>query len=202
MPESIQNQLAPASPPDADAFRQRVAAAILGAGSYRAEWRLLDAAASAGDEGPPLLEQTVVIRGPVHVSVPVGVEFWLVDGVQYRRGLDEDDIEVGPAPENGPRDLLFEFATETLWSADLATQAVVAGDPVGGEATWLLADAAEAHDAAEGIVDSALLVSQGTYLPLRLDASLGGGNVLRVRFFDFGGVGALDLPPELALLGA
>lgn len=200
MSESPRDQSAPSS---TEAFRQRVSDAILGAGSYRAEWRLLDATASAGDEGPPLLEQSVVVRGPVHVSVPVGVEFWLVDGVQYRRGLDEEDIEVGPAPENGPRDLLFEFATDTLWSADLATQGVVAGEPVAGEATWLLVDAGDDHDAGAGeIVESALFVSQETYLPLRLDANLGGGNVLRVRFFDFGRVGALELPPDLARLGA
>ena len=200
MPESPRDQSAPTS---TESFRQRVSAAILGAGSYRAEWRLLDATASAGDEGPPLLEQSVVVRGPVHVSVPVGVEFWLVDGVQYRRGLDEDDIEVGPAPENGPRDLLFEFATETRWSADLASQGVVAGEPVGGEATWLLVDAGDDQDAGAGeIAESALFVSQETYLPLRLDANLGGGNVLRVRFFDFGRVGALELPPDLARLGA
>ncbi len=201
MPESPQDQTTPSPTPDAESFRQRVAGAILGAGSYRAEWRLLDATASAGDEGPPLLEQAVVIRGPVHVSVPVGVEFWLVDGIQYRRGLDADDIEASPAPENGPRDLLFEFATESIWSADLASDGVVAGEPVGGEATWRLDDAGD-EGGAEAIVGSTLLVSQDTYLPLLLDANLGGGNVLRVRFFDFGGVESIDLPPDLAHLEA
>lgn len=201
MPESPRDPSIPLPSRDAESFRQRVADAILGAGSYRAEWRLLDATATAGDEGPPLLEQSVVIRGPVHVSVPVGVEFWLVNGVQYRRGLDADDVAAGPAPENGPRDLLFEFATESLWTADLATQGVVAGDPVGDEATWLLADVGD-DGSPEGIVESTLLVSQQTYLPLRLDASLGGGTVLRVRFFDFGGVEALELPPDLARLQA
>lgn len=201
MPETPRDSSNPLPAVDPESFRQRVAGAILGAGSYRAEWRLLDAAASVGDEGPPLLEQAVVIRGPVHVSVPVGVEFWLVNGVQYRRGIDADDIEAAPAPENGPRDLLFEFATESLWAADLATHEVVAGNPVGDEATWRLVDAGD-DGSPEGIVESTLLVSQETYLPLRLDANLGGGNVLRVRFFDFGGVETLELPPDLARLGA